>query len=50
MLDVELIELLSTTDYVSLLLQGTTIGLILAGSVCMLGYGISIALKLFKII
>ena len=50
MLDIEIIELLSSTDYQALLLQGSTIALILGGSVCILGYGISIALKLFKII
>lgn len=50
MLDTEIIELLSTTDYQSLLLQGSTIALVTGGSVCLLGYGISIVLKLFKLI
>lgn len=44
------IVLLTSIDYNALLIQGSTIGLILGGSISIFGIGVMYALRLFNII
>lgn len=49
-LTIDMLEIISEINYTELFMNGTKIGLILGGSICMLALGINIALKFFKMI
>ena len=49
-LTIDMLEVISEINYTELFMNGTKVGLILGGSICIMAIGVNIALKFFKII